>query len=413
MRLNYKKIGPHIRQVDIRNKEDKQGNLLGVSTRKVFIKSIANTVGTDFKKYKLVKKNQFTYVPDTSRRGDKMGLAMLGHLDEALVSSAYTVFEIIDHDDLDPEYLMMWFSRPEFNRYARFKSHGSVREMFDWEEMCDVALPMPHIDKQREIVREYNVIVDRIKLNEQLCTKLEDTAQALYKHWFVDFEFPHAKEVELVESGSKEIGEIPDGWSVEPLEKLCSKIASGATPRGGKASYTNSGTSLIRSMNIHDLAFKYKELAFINEEQSEKLGNVEVLDGDVLINITGASVARCSIAPDDVLPARVNQHVAIIRLKSDNVFPYYLTLYLISSNSKDRLLGTSTSGSTREALTKGDLEEFEILWPSENVLKQFENHAAALLIKHSSLLKNNQALLKMKEVLLSNIVTYSELEEAA
>jgi type I restriction enzyme S subunit len=194
MRSNYKKLKPYIRQVDIRNTEGKTENLLGVSTQKVFIDSIANTVGTDFTLYRVVKRKQFVYVPDTSRRGDKIGIAMLEMHDEGLVSQAYTVFEIIDHDQLDPEYLMMWFCRPEFDRYARFKSHGSVREIFDWEEMGDVELPIPSIDKQREIVREYNTIVERIKLNEQLIQKLEETAQALYKQWFVDFEFPISKE---------------------------------------------------------------------------------------------------------------------------------------------------------------------------------------------------------------------------
>ncbi|HEW81076.1 MAG TPA: restriction endonuclease subunit S, partial [Nitrospirae bacterium] len=138
MRSSYKKLGPYIQPIDIRNVEDKKENLLGVSTQKVFIESIANTVGTNFKKYKVVKRGQFTYVPDTSRRGDKIGLAMLDHLDEGIVSSAYTVFEITDTEKLLPEYLMMWFRRPEFDRYARYKSHGSVREIFGWEEMCDV-----------------------------------------------------------------------------------------------------------------------------------------------------------------------------------------------------------------------------------------------------------------------------------
>ena len=122
MRSSYKRLGPYIRPVDIRNKKLEVGLLLGVSVQKIFIPSIANTVGTDFKKYKIVKKCQFTYIYDTSRRGDKIGLAMLEDHEVALVSQAYTIFEIIDHDELNPEYLMMWFRRPEFDRYARFKS---------------------------------------------------------------------------------------------------------------------------------------------------------------------------------------------------------------------------------------------------------------------------------------------------
>ncbi|MGJ8743536.1 DUF559 domain-containing protein [Polaribacter sp.] len=190
MRLNYKRLGKYIQVVNERNINLEVKTLLGVSVKKIFIPSIANTVGTDFKKYKIVKKHQFVYIPDTSRRGEKIGIAMLDSHDKALVSQAYTVFEIIDDEALNAEYLMMWFRRPEFDRYARFKSHGTVREIFDWDEVCDIELPIPSIEKQREIVKEYNTIVNRIKLNETLNQKLEDTAQALYKHWFVDFDFP-------------------------------------------------------------------------------------------------------------------------------------------------------------------------------------------------------------------------------
>ena len=168
MKDGYKQLGQYIRQVDVRNKEGKEENLLGVSVQKRFIPSIANTVGTDFTKYKVVKKGQFTYIPDTSRRGDKIGIALLEDYDEGLVSNVYTVFKVVDTEQLLPEYLMLWFSRPEFDRYARFKSHGSVREVMDWDEMCKVELPVPPIEKQREIVNAYNTISKRIELKKQI-----------------------------------------------------------------------------------------------------------------------------------------------------------------------------------------------------------------------------------------------------
>lgn len=163
MRSNYKALGQYIRQIDVRNIEGKEENLLGVSVQKKFITSIANTIGTDFSKYKVVNKGQFTYIPDTSRRGDKIGIALLADYDEGLVSNIYTVFEVFDTEKLLPEYLMLWFKRPEFDRYARFKSHGSVREIFDWDEMCKVELPVPDIGVQRDIVRAYNTIEMRIR----------------------------------------------------------------------------------------------------------------------------------------------------------------------------------------------------------------------------------------------------------
>ena len=180
MKEGYRFLGEYIRQVDIRNKEGKKENLLGVSVQKQFIQSIANTVGTDFTKYKVVKKGQFTYIPDTSRRGDKIAIALLEDYEEGLVSNVYTVFEVIDTEKLLPEYLMLWFSRPEFDRYARFKSHGSVREVMDWEEMCKVELPVPDIEKQRKIVKAYKTITDRIALKQKINDNLEAQAEAIY-----------------------------------------------------------------------------------------------------------------------------------------------------------------------------------------------------------------------------------------
>lgn len=181
MKSNYKKLGQYIRQVDVRNTEGKEENLLGVSVQKMFIPSIANTVGTDFAKYKVVKKGQFTYIPDTSRRGDKIGIALLTDYEEGLVSNVYTVFEVIDEHELLPEYLMLWFSRPEFDRYARFKSHGSVREVMDWDEMCKVELPVPSYEEQKQIVDSYKIITERIALKQKINDNLEEQVYALYK----------------------------------------------------------------------------------------------------------------------------------------------------------------------------------------------------------------------------------------
>ena len=188
MRSNYKQLGQYIRQVDVRNVDGKEENLLGVSVQKQFIPSIANTVGTDFSKYKVVKKGQFTYIPDTSRRGDKIGIALLEDYEEGLVSNVYTVFEVIDENQLMPEYLMLWFKRPEFDRYARFKSHGSVREVMDWDEMCKVELPVPPIEKQRSIVKAYQTITDRIALKRKINENLEAILTATFKKMFVENE---------------------------------------------------------------------------------------------------------------------------------------------------------------------------------------------------------------------------------
>ena len=212
MKEGYRLLGDFIRQVDVRNTEGKEENLLGVSVQKMFIPSIANTVGTDFTKYKVVKRGQFTYIPDTSRRGDKIGIALLTDYDEGLVSNIYTVFEVKDENELLPEYLMLWFSRPEFDRYARFKSHGSVREIMDWDEMCKVELPVPSIDKQRSIVKAYQTIIERIELKRRINDNLEAVLAASHsKMFFSKDTSEHTKLGELMTFGNGKSRPKTDG----------------------------------------------------------------------------------------------------------------------------------------------------------------------------------------------------------
>lgn len=220
----YKRLGNYIREVDIRNRDLAVTRLVGVSISKEFIPSIANTVGTDMSAYKIVKHGQLAYGPVTSRNGDKVSVALLKGSVEAIVSQAYTVFEITDRSLLLPEYLMMWFRRPEFDRYARFHSHGSAREIFDWEEMCDVHLPIPPIECQRELVAEYETLSRRIRLNEQFISRLESLAQALYRRTFVD-------------SIDKE--NLPASWRMGTIGEFCKKMTSGGTPSRAHPEYWN------------------------------------------------------------------------------------------------------------------------------------------------------------------------------
>ena len=385
MKEEYRFLGEYIRQVDIRNKEGKKENLLGVSVQKQFIQSIANTVGTDFTKYKIVKKGQFTYIPDTSRRGDKIAIALLEDYEEGLVSNVYTVFEVIDTEKLLPEYLMLWFSRPEFDRYARFKSHGSVREVMDWEEMCKVELPVPDIEKQRKIVKAYKTITDRIALKQKINDNLVATLQIIYKKMFL---------------------ESQNTYITKPLADLCSKIGSGATPKGGKAAYFDKGISLIRSMNVFDYFFSYTELAHISQIQANALANVEIQQADVLFNITGVSVTRCCVVPDDVLPARVNQHVMIIRPYKGKNMSYYIMCTLCTSENKAKLLGIGQSGSTREAINKQELERFEIPVPSDEELERFGEIATKIYALIFSNTNEIRMLCDMKDTLLTKLSSY-------
>lgn len=219
-----KRLGDYIREVDVRNRDLEVTKLLGVSISKEFMPSIANTIGTDMSSYKVVEPRQFAYGPVTSRNGDKVSIALYKDDEKAIVSQAYTIFEVKNKQELLPEYLMMWFRRPEFDRYARFKSHGSAREIFSWEEMCDVELPVPPIEQQQKIVSEYEAITHRIRLNEQIITKLEETAQTLYRKMFVN-------------GIDKE--DLPEGWKMGTIGEFCKEMKSGGTPNRSNTEYWN------------------------------------------------------------------------------------------------------------------------------------------------------------------------------
>ena len=191
--MEYKILGDYINLVDLRNRELGITNLLGVSIEKRFIPSIANIVGTDLSRYKVVKNGQFAYGPVTSRNGEKISIALLNG-EDCIISSSYTVFEVTRKDELDPEYLMLWFSRPEFDRYARYRSHGSVREIFDWEELCNVKLPIPPIEKQKKIVKAYKTITDRIALKQRINDNLDAASTKLFIRIYlydINFSLPH------------------------------------------------------------------------------------------------------------------------------------------------------------------------------------------------------------------------------
>lgn len=212
-RENYKRLGDYIRQIDVRNRDLAVTNLLGVSISKIFIPSIANTIGTDMSTYKIVEPYQFAYGPVTSRNGDKITFALYKGGEKCIVSSAYVTFEIKDKEKLDPDYLMMWALRPEFDRYARFMSNGSAREIFSWDDMCEVYLPIPDINEQRRIVAEYQAVEKRIATNEALIAKLEETTTTIYKDMFVD---------------GIDTESLPNGWHEGTFGELAD-VSSGKT----------------------------------------------------------------------------------------------------------------------------------------------------------------------------------------
>lgn len=411
MQNNYKPLGDFIQPIKVKNSDLSAKELLGINVDKFFMPSVANIVGTDLSNYKVVNKNQFACNRMHVGRDYRIPIALSDREEPFMVSPAYDVFEIIDTSILHPDYLMMWFSRKEYDRNAWFYTDADVRGGLAWDAFCNMKFPLPSPEKQREIVAEYTTVNNRIELNNKLIQKLEETAQAIYKQWFVDFEFLDENGNPYKSSGGKMVWneeldkEIPEGWEVRTLKTICEKIGSGSTPTGGKESYLDSGISLIRSTNVFDYNFSFEDLAFINDVQADKLKNVAVKEGDILFNITGVSVARCCTVPNNVLPARVNQHVMIIRPYQALKITFYLLLNLCSTNSKNELLGLSQSGSTREAITKSEIENFEILIPCSTVLERFDDLMMKIFNQKELESHENQKLSELKNLLLSKLAT--------
>lgn len=277
MKSNYKRLGNYIRQVDVRNRDLAVERLLGLSVNKQFIPSIANTIGTDMSNYKVVAPSQFVYIADTSRRGDKIAIALLGGQGKAIVSAIYTVFEITNEMELLPEYLMMWFRRPEFDRYARFKSHGSAREVFEWSEMCEVLLPVPSIDEQRKIVAEYQAIKQRIENNRRLIATLEATAQTIYRKMFVDDIDPE---------------NLPDGWRMGTIGEFCKETKSGGTPsRSNPKFWDNHQYRWLKSGEVaNNVVFDTEE--YISEDGLNGSSAKLIPEGVVVMAMYGATASQ-------------------------------------------------------------------------------------------------------------------------
>ena len=362
---NYKKLGEIVELIDERNKDEKVQTLIGVSIEKCFIKSVANTIGTDLSKYQIIRKNDFACSLMQVSRDGKIPIACLKDYDEAIMSPAYYIFRIKNTDEVLPDYLSMWFMRSEFDREAAYIAVGGVRGSMPWEDFCNMELPIPDIKEQEKIVNTYNAITKRIQLKQKINENLEKQIRITYKNFK---ETNSSKKYKLVE--------------------LCSKIGSGATPRGGKTSYTKQGISFIRSMNVFDYNFEYD--------------NVTLQENDILFNITGVSVARCCLLPKGLLPSRVNQHVMIIRPKNSKL-SLFLMSALCDSDNKQLLLGISQSGSTREAINKQEMENFTIAIPSDEIIEKFNKLCKPMCNEREIICKEISKLQELKQLVISRI----------
>ena len=369
MKERYRLLGDFIRQVDVRNTDGKEENLLGVSVQKMFIPSIANTVGTDFTKYKVVKRGQFTYIPDTSRRGDKIGIALLTDYDEGLVSNIYTVFEVKDENELLPEYLMLWFSRPEFDRYARFKSHGSVREIMDWDEMCKVKLPVPSIEKQRSIVKAYNTITDRIELKRKINDNLEATIQAAFDKAF------HDAGVSLPETIIKQ-NKVPQGWTDATVGDFASVQTGPFGSQLHNEDYVESGTPIITVEHMDGKYIAHRNLPLVSQNDVDRLRKYDLHTGDIVFSRVG-SVDRAVMVSQHEDGWLFSGRCLRVRPYDPNTGSYFL--WWFNQPVIRQLVTASAVGATMPSINTSILNSIRIVFPQKDIVTQFCKMADGLI----------------------------------
>jgi len=399
MKSNFKPLGDLIRLVDERNKGLQVQQLLGLSISKQFIPSVANIIGTDMENYKIIRKNQFACSTMQVRRDKKMPVALLKDLDEAIISQAYSIFEVRDKKELLPEYLMMWFERAEFDREACFHAVGGVRGSIEWEDFESMQLPIPHIDKQREIVKEYNTIQNRIALNQQLIQKLEETAQAIYREWFVEFEFPDENGKPYKSNGremdwNEELGkEIPKGWNVTTLLDYCS------LSQGIQVEVEDQLLLREKEMNRFLRIIDYTP----NTEEPPRYVKIN----DKRYYCSEDEIAMIRYGDAGTLCRRFEGIIANNLFKITPVKPLTnnFLYHFLTDRNVQQLIKTSAASSTMPAITHSAIKELPIVLPSIETIDDFDK---LIQKKENEILiriKENQLLKSFKELLLSKLAT--------
>ena len=289
------------------------------------------------------------------------------------MSNVYTVFEVIDEKKLIPQYLMLWFNRPEFDRYARFKSHGSVREIMDWEEMCNVELPVPSYEEQLEIVNAYKAITDRIALKKQINDNLEATLQAIYKEFFT----------------SESNNDLPAGWAIAPFSEVATVIM-GQSPEGDDCNNDGIGEPLLNGPT---------EFGFYSPTpvQWTTNGKKRCVDGDLLFCVRGSTTGRMNWANQSYV---IGRGLAAIRHKKDGDLNWFVKAMI--DHSLQEILAAAT-GSTFPNVGKDLLNGFLVTIPDDQTLRKFGKRGKAISAMIADNAKEIDALVVLQKSLLSQL----------
>ena len=352
MRSNYDVLGKHIRLVDFRNKDEVTNTVLGISINKEFMPSVANVIGTDLSRYKLIQKGMFACNPMHVGRDERLPIALYKDDIPAIVSPAYFMFEIIDPTILDMDYLMMWFRRPEFDRECWFMTDGSVRGGITWDDLCRIRIPVPPIEKQRSIVKAYQTITDRIALKRKVNENLEASALAIYRKFFVE---------DIDESN------LPEGWAMGTLKDIYRfQYGKGNTNPDNGGKYPIYGSNGVIG-GYHE--FNNQNAPVIGHIGAA--GSLNFAFGKHYVTYNGI---MCNI------------------LKAKNIYFGYMTLYAQN-------LAAQVRGSTQPFISYDMLYEIKTVLPTDDVLTDFHRIITPLM-EHERVIQQEIQRLKQLQVIM-------------
>ena len=357
MKSNYDILGNHIRLIDTRNRESITDRVLGINIDKFFMPSVANVIGTDLSKYKLITKGKFACNPMHVGRDERLPVALYAEEEPAIVSPAYFMFEVIDNSILNEDYLMMWFRRPEFDRICWLHTDGSVRGGITWDDICRLELPIPPIENQLEIVNSYKTITERIALKQKINDNLVAVGTAS-----IQKNVGRGALINLTEPEMDRLT-LPDDFEIQTVSEFCRETKSGSTPSRTNNEYWENGTiSWVKSGEVHN------NITLQTEEYITPLGlsesSTKLLPKDtVLMAMYGVTAGEVGYL---AIEATTNQAICgmICNSKADAAYLYFS---LIQSQAA---ISRLSNGGAQDNLSKNFIDNIKIVVPSSEFIEE-------------------------------------------
>ena len=369
MKSNYDILGNHIRLIDTRNRESITDRVLGINIDKFFMPSVANVIGTDLSKYKLITKGKFACNPMHVGRDERLPVALYDEEKPAIVSPAYFMFEVIDNSILKEDYLMMWFRRPEFDRICWLHTDGSVRGGITWDDICRLELPIPPIENQLEIVNSYKAITERIALKQKINDNLEATIQAAFDKAF------HDAGVSLPETIIKQ-NKVPQGWTDATVGDFASVQTGPFGSQLHNEDYVESGTPIITVEHMDGKYIAHRNLPLVSQNDVDRLRKYDLHTGDIVFSRVG-SVDRAVMVSQHEDGWLFSGRCLRVRPYDPNTGSYFL--WWFNQPVIRQLVTASAVGATMPSINTSILNSIRIVFPQKDIVTQFCKMADGLI----------------------------------